>query len=171
MKTTSYVFRVFVTSLALAITLHSFTLTARANEKSGKARARFDPAKIGKPVVKRLAKAWHDAALGTTTVEAALSIHENFDGSYGAINHKPINGYRQITFHWNPETIALVHTHPTDADPKPSGHDRHLANRLGVPIMTITLHGMYMYDPQTKRVTKIMNGLDWLNPDKWDQLN
>lgn len=169
MKTTSCVIRLSATVLALAITLHTFSLNAEANEKSGKARARFDPARIGMQVVKQFAKAWHDAALGTATVEAALSIHENSDGSYGAINHKPINEHRQITIPWNPEAIALAHTHPSDCNPKPSTLDMKIADRLGVAMITLTARGLYLYDPETKKVTKIMEGLTWLDYGKWER--
>ena len=40
-------------------------------------------------------------------------------------------------------------------DPKPSTQDMRVGDRFGVPIFTITRWGMFMYDPNTKRVTKI----------------
>jgi hypothetical protein len=52
-------------------------------------------------------------------------------------------------------------------DPKPNGQDLQLADKFGVPVFTLTQRGMYVYDPATKKVTRIQEGLDWLESSKW----
>jgi hypothetical protein len=47
-----------------------------------------------------------------------------------------------------------------------------VADRYGVPIFTITISGMYMYNPATKQTSKVLEGLDWLDPinlSRWAQ--
>jgi len=63
--------------------------------------------------------------------------------------------------------IAVVHTHPNGVDPKPAGDDLRLADRFGVPVFTITQRGMYVYDPDTKKVSLVKAGLEWLESAKW----
>jgi hypothetical protein len=45
--------------------------------------------------------------------------------------------------------IAVVHTHPNMANPEPRGPDLLIADEFQVPMFTITLAGMYLYDPAT----------------------
>jgi hypothetical protein len=45
-----------------------------------------------------------------------------------------------------------------------------LADRFNVPMITITLHGMFVYDPATKRTTRVLDGLDWIESGKWAKL-
>jgi hypothetical protein len=36
-------------------------------------------------------------------------------------------------------------------------------------MFTITIHGMYVYDPLTQKTSMIHYGLDWLDFGKWDR--
>src|SRR5262249_29497041 len=82
------------------------------------------------------------------------------------------NEYYQATFKWAPGASAIIHTHPNNADPRPTDHDKQVADKYGVPNFTITNSGMYVYDPATKQTSKVLNGFDWLNPvnlSRWTQ--
>jgi hypothetical protein len=102
-------------------------------------------------------------------VEGVVLIFPKPDGSYRAEEKGRTNQYREFTFTWDPEAIAIVHTHPNNRDPKPQGLDIQVADRLGVLMFTITLKGMFMYDPATKRITKVKKRLDWIEPSRWRQ--
>ena len=39
--------------------------------------------------------------------------------------------------------VAIVHTHPRRADPRPSAADAALARRLGLPVYTLTRSGLW----------------------------
>jgi JAB domain-containing protein similar to deubiquitination enzymes len=43
--------------------------------------------------------------------------------------------------------LAIVHTHPDRADPRPSSVDAALARRLGLPVYTLTRHGLWVARP------------------------
>ena len=75
--------------------------------------------------------------------------------------------HNQFTFAWAAKIIAVVHTHPNGVDPKPVGHDLRLADRFGVPVFTITQRGMYVYDPETRKISMVQDGLDWLESSEW----
>jgi hypothetical protein len=60
-----------------------------------------------------------------------------------------------------------VHTHPNACNERPSWPDKDIADKYHVPILTITSRGMFMYDPETKKISKVQDGLDWLKLDKW----
>ena len=42
-----------------------------------------------------------------------------------------------------------------------------IADKYKVLMFTLTLQGMYVYDPGTKKTSAVMYGLDWLNASKW----
>jgi hypothetical protein len=93
-------------------------------------------------------------------------------GSYTGRSLGFTNEYGKFTFKWNPAAAAIIHTHPNRDDPKPSEHDRRVADNYGVPIFTITISGMYMYSPATRQTSKVLDGLDWLDPvnlSRWAQ--
>jgi hypothetical protein len=107
--------------------------------------------------------AWRYSGDGTTSREGAVLIFRMADGSYKAELQRCTNEYKKCTFEWNPAAIAIVHTHPNDSDPRPAEQDKQVADKYGVPNFTLTLSGMYVYDPATKKTSKVLNGLDWLN--------
>ena len=43
--------------------------------------------------------------------------------------------------------MAIVHTHPAVVDPRPSDTDRATANRLGVPVYTVSRRGIWKAEP------------------------
>ncbi len=119
--------------------------------------------KIDNLVTSEFIKAWRDAADGTSSHESVLLIFRMKDGSYTARSLGFTNEYQQFTFKWNLAAVAIVHTHPNRSDPRPAEQDRRVADKYGVPNFTITISGMYVYDPVTRQTSKVLNGLDWLN--------
>jgi hypothetical protein len=91
------------------------------------------------------------------------------DGSYRGKTLGSTGEYQKITFRWTPAAVAIVHTHPNAHDPRPSEQDQQVAKRYDVPIFTITIRGMYVYDPATRITGKVLDGLDWLDLHKWTQ--
>src|SRR5436190_13638261 len=91
------------------------------------------------------------------------------DGTFSARDMGATNEYKQFTFPWHPATIAIVHTHPNKSDPQPCGVDLAAADKYRVPIFTITSRGMFVYDPDTKKISKVMNNLDWLDQSRWSK--
>ncbi len=134
---------------------------------SPKKRTAFDFTKIGKQVVREFENAWSYAKAGTSPQEGLVLIFRMLDGSYRAREAGRTHEYKQVSFDWQPNAIAIVHTHPNSVNPKPSSEDREVADRLGVPIFTITSSGMFMYDPHSRKTTIVHIGLDWLNVAKW----
>jgi hypothetical protein len=131
------------------------------------ARAPFSLSKIDAQVVKEFQKAWNISGRGLSSVEGVVLLFANPDGSYTAKTLGQTNETRKVTFQWNPQIIAVIHTHPKGYNPEPHDQDLVLADRFGVPIFTITLRGMFLYDPGTKKISKIKDGLDWLELARW----
>ena len=129
--------------------------------------SRFSLARIDRNIIKEFARAWEQVALGMKLTEAVVIILRTSDGSYKAINKGSPNQAYEFSFAWDPNTIAVVHTHPNNRDPKPQDGDIVLADRFGVPVLTITSKGMYMYDPTTKQITRVHKCLDWVDESKW----
>ncbi|HXG64513.1 MAG TPA: hypothetical protein VNO70_05360 [Blastocatellia bacterium] len=127
----------------------------------------FSLSKINASVVKEFRKAWSLTASGRRDVEAVVLLFRKLDGSYVAESQGSTNERKKFTFRWVANAIAIVHTHPNSDSPKPSDQDKRIADKYGVPMFTITVDGMYMYDPQTKQTTKVKDGLDWRDPAKW----
>ena len=76
---------------------------------------------------------------------------------------------QQFSFAWTAAILAVVHTHPNRTDAKPLREDLRLADRFGIPVFTITLRGMYVYDPYTKKTSRVQDGLDWLESSRRKQ--
>jgi hypothetical protein len=123
--------------------------------------------KFDDSVINKFHEAWQRTGNGTTTNESVVLILRMADGTYSARSQGVTNEYNSFTFNWHPATVAIVHTHPNKSNPKPQQTDIEAANRLGVLMFTITSRGMYLYDPSTKRTTKIQDGLNWLEPSSW----
>jgi hypothetical protein len=118
-------------------------------------------------VIKEFSEAWQTVSLGKANTESAVLLFRKEDGSMVAETQRYTNEFDSCTFKWNPAAIAIVHTHRNRDGAEPSPADREVANKLGVPIFTITNRGMYAYDPGMKRVVKVQDGLDWRDPSKW----
>ena len=139
------------------------------DSRTGVSRAplRFELSRINNDIVKEFEKAWTISNNGTSGKEGLVLIFQGFDGAYMARVQRKTNELRQVTFTWAPNAIAVVHTHPNRNDPKPSNDDMRLADRFKVPMVTITIQGMFVYDPATKKTTRVLDGLDWLDSSKW----
>lgn len=122
---------------------------------------------IDKRIIKEFDKAWHDSADGTNGREGVVLIFRMEDGTYIGKSQGFTNQYKEFTFKWNPAALAIVHTHPNSCDPRPSEQDKRVADKYGVLNITITVSGMYVYDPATKKTSKVLNGLDWLIPSTY----
>lgn len=117
-----------------------------------------------KQVIREFDRAWRLAHDGLGNQEGVVLIFRSDSGRYTAESPGFSNGYKRATFPWNPAALAIIHTHPNSCDPRPSEQDRRVADKYGVPIFTLTISGMYMYDPLTRKTHKVLNGLDWLDP-------
>jgi hypothetical protein len=117
-------------------------------------------------MVEAFSQAWRRTVNGTSSHEAVVLIQRTVDG-FRARELGPSNEHRQFTFRWHPATIAIVHTHPNSSDPKPQNEDLAVADRYQVPIFTITSRGAYAYDPGTKKISKVMENLEWLDVSNW----
>ena len=122
---------------------------------------------IDGPMIDVFARAWRGAGSGTVTSESVVLILRMAHGGYSARSMGFSNEYKSFTFPWHPGAVAIVHTHPNDSSPRPQKQDIGVADKYRVPIFTITIRGMYVYDPGTKTTSKVKNGLDWLNPSEW----
>ena len=129
--------------------------------------ADFAISKIDKQMVEAFGKAWRRSGNGTSPQEGLVLILQMADGGYSAREMGSTNEDRQFTFSWHPATIAIVHTHPNSSDPKPQYEDIAVADKYHVPIFTITRRGMYVYDPGTRKLNKVMENLDWLDVSNW----
>jgi hypothetical protein len=128
----------------------------------------FEMSRINPSVIREFETAWKYAKSGTSRVEGLVLIFRKLDGSYIASQGAFTNEYKQVSFKWTPNAIAIVHTHPNDVNPEPNGNDCQVADRLGVPVFTLTSRGMFMYDPRSKKTTRVKESLDWLDPAKWE---
>ncbi|HEY7543312.1 MAG TPA: hypothetical protein VID27_00430 [Blastocatellia bacterium] len=125
--------------------------------------------RIDAGLVKQFERAWFLSNSGINGREGLVLIFRKLDDSYIGKSLNPTGEYKKLSFKWNPSAVAIVHTHPNHDDPKPSEHDQRVAERYDVPIFTITISGMYVYDPSTKITIQVMDGLDWLDLSKWTQ--
>jgi len=124
--------------------------------------SRFD-----REMVKAFRAAWRNAGNGLTAVEAVILIIRKADGSCKAVLPDPKGQHYRFTFRLQPGTIAVVHTHPNDSDPRPATADIEIAERFQVPMFTLTIRGMFLYDPTTKVTSRVQGGKDWLISSKW----
>lgn len=131
----------------------------------------LDLSKIDKEVVKQFQSAWHVSKGGTSNSEGVVLIYRLINGSYKAKFLGESNEFQRFTFTIDQAVVAIVHTHPNSCQSKPSVDDEAVANKYGLLMFTITSRGMFVYDPFTKKTTKIMDGIEWLDTAKWtDQL-
>jgi len=142
---------------------------ANQSDEAASTYSSIDLSKINQQVTTEFLKAWNSSHNGVHSVEAVVLIFCKLDGSYFAAALGQTNERNRLTFEWDPAAIAIAHTHPTNMDPKPSKEDTRIADRLGVPIFTMSRWGMYMYDPDTRKITKVRDNLDWLDASKWVQ--
>lgn len=58
-------------------------------------------------------------------------------------------------------TVAIVHTHPLQADEHPSRGDIAQARKIGLPIYVVTRMNLYVVDPNGD-VIKLFAGTNWI---------
>jgi hypothetical protein len=123
--------------------------------------------RVDEDLINHFKKAWAISKAGFDTCEGVVIIFLTKDGRYVGRSPGVTNEFEQASFKWDPATIAIVHTHPNLISARPSGIDEAAAERLGIPIFTITNRGMYVYNPTTRKTTRVMDDMDWLEPSKW----
>jgi hypothetical protein len=123
-----------------------------------------------KTIISQFRFAWKRAGGGGLPYESVVLILKMSDGSYSAYLPRPTNEYKSFTFDWRPETIAIVHTHPNACPPRPEGDDMAVADKYRVPIFTLTSQGMFVYDPATQKVTKVLDGMFWEDDAAWEAI-
>lgn len=142
---------------------------ARITGPLGMSSTDFAISKFDNGIVKAFEKAWERSGNGTSSFEGVVLVLRMADGSFSGRDMGATNEFRRFTFAWHPAAIAIVHTHPNAADPRPCGDDIVASDKYGVPIFTITNRGMYVYDPGTRKTSKVMKDLDWLDQASWSK--
>ena len=151
----------------LVFTFTNVGPVAEAGSEPTEAESVAKVSRIDKHVVKEFEKAWSVSSAGTSNQEGVVLIFRLLDGSYRAQSQGNTNQHKKFTFKFAPNAVAIVHTHPYSIDPRPSPEDAEVSDKLGVPVYTITNRGMFMYSPKTKKITKVMDGMDWIDHTKW----
>jgi hypothetical protein len=142
---------------------------AQSSEGSGISKADFILTEIDANVVTEFKKAWRAAGSGADETEAVVLLYRQTNGSLMARLLPLTYEHKQFTFKWHPGIVGVVHTHPSSTGSRPQGEDLRLADTYNIPVFTITAGGMYMYDPNTRKISRVMAGLDWLEASKWDK--
>jgi hypothetical protein len=122
---------------------------------------------VDQDLINQFKKAWAIAKAGFDSSEGAVIVFLTKEGRYVGRSPGATNEFEQVSFKWDPAAIAIVHTHPNLINAMPSGIDQAVAERLGIPIFTITNRGMFVYNPTTAKTSKVMDDMDWLEPSKW----
>ena len=136
---------------------------ANTNARAGEVNTDFEfLTNISEGLLREFDKAWRSSGGGINGHEGVVLIFRKPDGTYTGRSQGVSNEYHMFTFKWSFNAVAIVHTHPNGTDPRPGEQDKRVADKYCVPNFTLTRTGMYVYDPATKRTSKVFNGLDWL---------
>jgi hypothetical protein len=111
---------------------------------------------------------WKSVHNGKSSWESVILILRTVNG-FQARRLKMTFEHRKATFPWHPAIVAVIHTHPNDCPAKPQPDDIALAHRHKIFMFTLTDRGMFVYNPATRQTTKVVDGLQWLNPKAWEQ--
>lgn len=153
-------------SLVVAVAAES-VYAQTSDEIPGLSKAQFILSRIDEAATQEFKKAWRAVGAGADSIEAVVLLYKNIDGSLMARSLPLTYEFKAFGFGWNPAIIGVVHTHPNTSGSQPQPEDKRLADRFGVPVFTLTSRGMFIYDPDTRKVSLIQDGLDWLNQDSW----
>jgi hypothetical protein len=123
---------------------------------------------IDESAVAQFKNAWRSVGSGTDKIEAVVVLYRKIDDSLESTLLPLTNEIERFGFSWNAAIIGVVHTHPNRDDFRPSHQDLKVSNRFNVPIFTITSRGMYMYDPEKKKISRVQPDLNWLDYSKWN---
>jgi hypothetical protein len=157
------------TSVTIALAGSVGEALAKAKARSYKTTTATVVAGINKAVVEEFKKAWRVSRGGSGEIEGAVLLYQAADGSISAKSQGQTNQRRSFTIVCGPDVIAIVHTHPNKCNAQPEGADLDIADHLRIPVFTITNRGMYVYDPGSRKFTKVQDGLNWLDPARWTQ--
>jgi len=127
----------------------------------------FIISKIDAAAAEEFKRAWHVTRNGANGFEGLVLVYKAEDGSISARSQGKSEEQHRFTFRFTPNIIAVVHTHPNVDNPLPGRADLKVADRFLVPVFTLTRRGMYVYDPETRKISIVRNGLDWLKSSKW----
>ncbi|MEW6131146.1 MAG: hypothetical protein AB1757_29210 [Acidobacteriota bacterium] len=165
MKKSAVVALIFLAGILIEVE----DLMAKGNRetKTVKPMRTLDLSKFDKEVVKQFQNAWHVSKCGTSNSEGVVLIYRMLGGFYKAKFLGESNEFQRFTFTLDPAAIAIVHTHPNICQAQPSADDMEIADKFGLLMFTITAKGMYVYDPFTRKTTKLMDGIEWLDAAKW----
>lgn len=130
----------------------------------------FDLGRIDTGLCGEFEKAWRVSSNGTTGEEGVVLVFRLTTGGYEGRVLGATRERLKFTFKWVPNAIAIVHTHPNNRPPEPSEEDELVAIKYGVPIFTLTLSGMYVFDPFLRQTYKVMDGLDWLDRSRFPEM-
>ena len=104
---------------------------------------------------------------GTVDMEVVVLVVRAANGTYTARVQPLSNHHKRGSFRFHSGVAAVFHTHPNSCHTQPSRSDRKLADRIRVPIATMTRRGLFVYDPMTRKTTKLMPRLEWLDAANW----
>lgn len=151
----------------LTFICHGVSSLAQTKSRSYGEKTAFIISKIDAAAAIVFQEAWHVSRNGSDGFEGLVLVYPTTNGTIVARSQGKSAEQKHFTFAWTANIIAVVHTHPNDVDPRPVGADLRLADRFGVPVFTITRRGMFVYDPDTKTISVVKDGLDWLESAKW----
>ena len=130
-------------------------------------RADFVMSTFDSKTVEAFGVAWRRSGNGSSPREGVVLILQMAGGGFAGREMGSTNEHKKFTFKWHPATVAIVHTHPNTSDPRPQQDDMLVAEKYQVPVFTITSRGMYVYEPRTKKISKVMDNLDWVDFANW----
>jgi hypothetical protein len=122
-------------------------------------------------MVPELKRAWIMAHSGASAAEEAVVVTKTPDGGYQAAVQPHSNLHGSARFVLPPEAVAVFHTHSDRVLPQPSKGDRELADRMGVPVLTLSRQGLFLYDPEGRTTWKLMERLNWLRVEAWERID
>lgn len=131
------------------------------------------PIYCNKDVIDAMKKIWAQSSNGGSGAEAAFVLNGSED-QYQIVNQGFTNQRNHMTMRIQSDTFAIFHVHPNNSNWKPStpGNnsenngkgDTGVADEQGVDMYVVSKDGLGFYDPSTKEITKVRNGLDWTKP-------
>jgi hypothetical protein len=119
-------------------------------------------------VVSEFRKAWESVHNGNMPYECVILILRTATG-FQVRRLRLTYEHKKSTFAWHPGIVAVIHTHPNDCPSAPQPDDIKIAEERGVPMFTLSNRGMFVYDPKTKRTSKVMDGVLWLDIANWEK--
>ncbi len=163
-------FRAGLSASLLILSLPRLAMPTQANHQSLSETTTSLLGGVDASVVNEFRKVWKLSGGGIDEFEYLILLHRRPDGSIFAEPKGRSKETKEFRFAWNPSAIAVVHTHPNSEDAKPSPNDLNIADHFKVPMFTITRRGMYVYDPFTRKIVEVQEGLNWLKLSKWQVL-